>query len=64
VNVGQTTIVRDAWHRGESLSLHGWVYDVSDGLLRDLGMCVADEQALMQNAETARTGSSPRTSLT
>jgi len=60
VNVGQTTIVRDAWRRGESLALHGWVYDVSDGLLRDLGMCVADEEALMRNAHAARAGPGAR----
>ena len=35
-NVSQTTIVRDAWSRGHSLSVHGWIYDISDGLLRDL----------------------------
>jgi carbonic anhydrase len=38
VNVSQTTVVRDAWERGQSLSVHGWVYDVRDGLLRDLGV--------------------------
>jgi carbonic anhydrase len=36
-NVGRTTIVRDAWARGEDLSLHAWIYDIRDGLLRDLG---------------------------
>lgn len=56
VNVGQTTIVRDAWRRGEPVSLHGWVYDVSDGLLRDLGMCVGDEQSLFDRAKIARKG--------
>jgi len=60
VNVGQTTIVRDAWQRGEDLVLHGWVYDVGDGLLRDLGMCVADEPALMRNAAAARVGPGAR----
>ena len=39
VNVSQTTIVRDARARGQSLTVHGWVYDVRDGLLRDL--CVS-----------------------
>jgi carbonic anhydrase len=60
VNVGQTTIVRDAWRRGESVSLHGWIYNVSDGLLRDLGMCVSDEKSLLQRAQIAREGSGPR----
>jgi carbonic anhydrase len=35
-NVGQTTIVQDAWARGQRLVVHGWIYDVADGLLRDL----------------------------
>ena len=36
INVSQTTIVRDAWARGQSLEIHGWIYDLRDGLLRDL----------------------------
>jgi carbonic anhydrase len=35
-NVCQTTIVRDAWDRGQALSVHGWVYGLQDGLVRDL----------------------------
>ncbi len=35
-NVCQTTIVRDAWDRGQQLAVHGWVYSLQDGLLRDL----------------------------
>jgi carbonic anhydrase len=36
LNVGQTTVVRDAWERGQDLSIHGWIYRLDDGLLRDL----------------------------
>ncbi|MDB6168107.1 MAG: can [Verrucomicrobia bacterium] len=36
-NVAQTTIVRDAWQRGQDLTIHGWIYGLRDGLLRDLG---------------------------
>lgn len=45
VNVCQTTVVQDAWARGQELSVHGWIYGLRDGLLRDLGMtaCHADE---------------------
>jgi len=39
-NVCQTTIARDAWARGQPLAVHGWIYGVRDGLLRDLGMTV------------------------
>lgn len=35
-NVCQTTIARDAWERGQELAVHGWVYGLQDGLLRDL----------------------------
>jgi carbonic anhydrase len=37
-NVCQTTIARDAWERGQSLSIHGWIYGIKDGLIRDLNM--------------------------
>jgi carbonic anhydrase len=36
-NVCLTTVVRDAWSRGQALSVHGWIYSLRDGLLRDLG---------------------------
>ena len=41
VNVCQTTIVVDAWARGQSLTVHGIVYGLEDGLLRDLGVSVS-----------------------
>jgi carbonic anhydrase len=44
-NVCQTTIVRDAWDRGQELAVHGWVYGLSDGLLRDLGTTVTSPAA-------------------
>ena len=36
INVSQTTIVRDAWARGQPLEVHGWIYGLRDGLLRNL----------------------------
>jgi carbonic anhydrase len=45
-NVGETTIVRDAWQRGQALSLHGWIYGVGDGLLRDLGCTASTAEEL------------------
>jgi carbonic anhydrase len=39
-NICQTTIVQDAWERGQSLTIHSWVYGLQDGLLRDLGVTV------------------------
>lgn len=41
LNVCQTTIVQDAWERGKKLEIHGWIYDLHDGLLKDLAVCVA-----------------------
>jgi carbonic anhydrase len=35
-HVCQTTIVHDAWKRRQPVAVHGWIYDVADGLLRDL----------------------------
>jgi carbonic anhydrase len=40
VNVARTTVVQDAWARGQNLRLHGWVYGLHDGLLRDLGLTI------------------------
>ena len=40
-NVCQTTIVQDAWARGQSLVVHGWFYGLHDGLLNDLRITVS-----------------------
>ncbi len=54
VHVAETTIVRDAWARGQELAIHGWIYGLGDGLLRDLGLHVTAEAELAQRAEAAR----------
>ena len=41
VNVARTTVVRDAWARGQTLAIHGWIYGLQDGLLRDIGPTVS-----------------------
>jgi carbonic anhydrase len=38
VHVARTTIVQDAWRRGQPLTLHGWIYGLSDGIVKDLGI--------------------------
>ena len=53
VNVSQTTVVREAWTRGQSLAVHGWIYKLTDGLLRDLGMYVTAETELSGRYESA-----------
>lgn len=40
-NVCQTTIVRDAWDRGQPVTVHGWIYGLKDGLIRNLGLSVS-----------------------
>jgi carbonic anhydrase len=39
-NVCHTTIIQDAWNRGQAVTVHGWIYSLHDGLLRDLGLVV------------------------
>ena len=45
-NVCRTTIVQDAWRQGRSLAIHGWVYSLADGLLRDLHLRVEREDQI------------------
>ncbi len=45
-NVCHTTIVQDAWSRGQSLTIHGWIYSLHDGLLRDLDMTIESPDQL------------------
>ncbi len=45
-HVAQTTAVQDAWERGQALTVHGWVYGVEDGLLRDLNTCVDNAEQM------------------
>jgi carbonic anhydrase len=51
-NVCQTTVVRDAWDRGQTLAVHGWIYGLKDGLVRDLGTTVtnAEEVSIVHGA--------------
>jgi carbonic anhydrase len=46
LNVAQTTVVQDAWARGQSLTLHGWVYGLRDGLLHDMHMTVDSNEQM------------------
>lgn len=41
-NLCYTQFVQNAWDRGQPLSVHGWIYDLADGLLRDLNLCLDD----------------------
>jgi carbonic anhydrase len=46
-NVAHTTVVQDAWSRGQQVTLHGWVYGVSDGLLKDLHVSIEGNEHLV-----------------
>ncbi len=52
-NLGNSTIVRSAWERGEDLKIHGWFYDIRDGILKDLGVSANNRKALDSTYETA-----------
>lgn len=47
-NVGNTTIVREAWQRGQAVTIHGWIYAISDGLLKDLDVAISSVAELMK----------------
>ncbi|HEX4959654.1 MAG TPA: carbonate dehydratase [Thermoanaerobaculia bacterium] len=53
VHVCETTIVQDAWERGQDLTVHGWIYRLDDGLLRDLGFCVTTSAEIPSSLEDA-----------
>jgi carbonic anhydrase len=53
VHVAETTIVQDAWARGRPLTIHGWLYSLRDGLLRDTGFCVQSLDAVEPTYERA-----------
>jgi carbonic anhydrase len=56
VNVSQTMLVRGAWARGQVLTVHGWLYDLHDGLIRDLGIDVDSARDVPSFADVARNG--------
>lgn len=53
LNVSRTTIVQNAWARGQEVAVHGWIYGVENGLLRDLEMCITSQQELIAAYERA-----------
>jgi carbonic anhydrase len=55
-NVCQTTIVREAWERGQELEIHGWIYGLQDGLLRDLNVTVKALNATRNAYQSALSG--------
>jgi|SRR5688572_8106237 carbonic anhydrase len=58
-NVCQTTIVRDAWARGQALAVHSWIYALRDGLIQDLGFSAAGADEVT-DSYTQAIAASPR----
>lgn len=46
LNVSQTTIVQSAWESGQELAVHGWIYGLKDGLLRELNICITGQNEM------------------
>jgi len=53
VNVCQTTVAQDAWARGQPLTVHGWIYGIDDGRVRELGLGVDSPDALQPAYQAA-----------
>ena len=45
-SVGETTVVQDAWDRGQELSVHGWIYRIAEGIYRDMNITVRSIEEL------------------
>ncbi len=53
VRVCRTEPVTEAWKKGQTLSVHGWIYRLEDGLLRDLGICVTEPEEIAPEYKAA-----------
>ena len=53
LNVSRTTVVQNAWSRGQELAVHGLIYGIGDGLLRDLDICITNQTELSAAYEKA-----------
>ena len=53
LNVAQTSILRDAWARRQSVTIHGWIYAIDNGLLHDLAISIVDSDQAAQRYNAA-----------
>lgn len=59
-NLSQTTVIQDAWARGQPLTVHSWIYGLTDGIIHDLGYSVSDPEAVDNRYESVvRSGANP-----
>lgn len=47
-NICHTTIVQSAWKSGQELAVHGWIYNIEDGILKDLNVCITNLDEISQ----------------
>ena len=52
-NVCNTTIVKDAWNEGVDLSVHGWIYNIQNGILKDLDVCITSNEELEEKQRSS-----------
>jgi carbonic anhydrase len=62
MNVAQTTVLQDAWARGQRVALHGWVYGLKDGLLKNLDITLDSPEGIepLYRAAIAGVSAAPR----
>jgi carbonic anhydrase len=53
LNVSRTSIVRNAWSRQQRITIHGWIYAIGDGLLRDIGISISCPEDVTPQYEAA-----------
>ena len=53
VNVCKTNIIKDAWERGQKVTVHGWIYSIADGLLKDLGVNIKNPEEIRSKYHSA-----------
>jgi carbonic anhydrase len=53
LNLCETTVIQDAWRRGQELAVHGWIYRLLDGRIRDLRVSTSHPEALAANYQRA-----------
>lgn len=56
VNVCKTNIIKDAWLRGQNVTVHGWIYSIADGLLKDLGVNITKIEEIRPKYDAAVEG--------
>lgn len=48
-NVCHTSVVQNAWKAGQDLTVHGWIYNIADGIMKDLDVCITGEEQLSES---------------